>query len=156
MAKMPVMQFMAPNAMPCYSDPRTKPAEGITPDLPLVRVKKERETKTGKKKPFVVESVPPKRWRELFNKKPQLNNHEIAAIIGCSHTTVKNVRNRMGFKQLTKYNRSQKYFEKDARNLAKKRRKNERLCDLARRLGMKSDVVHHISSKFRDILPTKQ
>lgn len=46
---------------------------------------------------FFIASVPEKRWRELFKKKPTMSNPQIAAIIGCSDVSVRTMRNRLGF-----------------------------------------------------------
>ena len=152
-----ISSYLSPTSMPCYVDPRQK-TDSTTPPPPSlapVRRRTRRVVKTSPSKGFRVSNVPEARWRELFEARPLMDNPTIGKLLGCTDSTVGNVRRRMGYKGApTGGVYHQKFFREDAEKIAAKRLPGERLFELADRLGMKRKALYHYSDKFRDLFPS--
>jgi hypothetical protein len=150
-----ISQYLSPTSMPCYVDPKRHDASVKTPPPHLPAAANRNAVKSEIRPVFKSTDVPEARWRELFEVRPLLDNPTIGKMLGCTDSTVGNVRRRMGYKGVPSGGAyHQKFFREDAEKIAAKRLPGERLFELANRLGMKRKVLYHYADKFRDLLPS--
>lgn len=142
-AGLPLSTFAAPTAMPCYNltPPPEAEAEEEKPDGRLAGAKKRKDR-------FQPLSVPDDEWRRLFAQ--PLGDQDIALKLGCSFSTVRNQRRRLGLPHYYKpgQTRHMKYTEADALRVIYARQGDEPLHRAARRAGVNPDTLRHLRDRF--------
>lgn len=130
-AAMPISQYIAPTAMPCYRSP-DKPA---VKNPKLARVQSHISTMTDAE------------WRREFEQMPRRPDSIIAEHLRCSSTSIRNARVRLGYPPATGsgINRHTKYTAADALRLVQ--RDQERIRSLyaagIKRTTIARDYGHH-------------
>lgn len=136
-AAMPISQWLAPTAMPCYR----------SPDQPKAKPKKHLSNPR-------VAAMTDSDWRKHFEQKPQPTDNVIAGVIGCSIASVRNHRVRLGYPPAAPigHNRNTKYTKADALKLLKVYKQTKgNLAEAGRRAGLKKNTAKHIFRKWKEV-----
>lgn len=132
-----IASYVAPEAMPCYS--RTAKAQAMT--------------KTGRKITFSSLGLAEAEWRAHFEQAPRRSDQELAEVIGCTITTIRNNRVRLGYPPAkpSGVTRWTLYDEADALRLIKAVRPDDKhLLQASRRLGLPDNTAKHLRDRFRE------
>lgn len=136
-AKISVLQFIAPTAMPCYRSPNQPEAKAAK------HIRNPR-----------VSAMTDADWLDHFNQKPQPTDNVIAGVIRCSIASVRNHRVRLGIPAAVPvgHTRNVKYTKADALKLLKVYRQTKgNLAEAGRRSGLKKNTAKHIFRKWREV-----
>lgn len=136
-AKISVLQFIAPTAMPCYR----------SPNQPEAKPKKHLSNPR-------VAAMTDADWLKHFNQKPQPTDNVIAEAIGCSSATVRNHRVRLGYPPAIRFGVSRPtiYTEADALRLVAAMKKTKgNLAAAGRSLGVLKNTAKHIRARFASV-----
>jgi hypothetical protein len=133
-----ISAYVAPEAMPCYSQ----------------AVEVQVMTKTGRRITFRSVGMGESEWRAHFEQAPRRSDVELAEVIGCTITTIRNNRVRLGYPPakpsgVTRYTL---FDEADALRLVEAYKKTGgKLAEAARSIGMFKNSAKHIRRRFRDL-----
>lgn len=136
-AAMPISQYLAPTAMPCYR----------SPDKPEAKPKKHLSNPR-------VAAMTDSDWRKHFEQKPQPTDNVIAEAIGCSSATVRNHRIRLGYPSTRPFGVSRPtiYTEADALRLVAAMKKTKgNLAAAGRSLGILKNTSKHLRARFSEV-----
>ena len=133
-----IAAYVAPEAMPCYS--RTAKTQAMT--------------KTGRRITFSSLGLAEAEWRAHFEQAPRRSDQELAEVIGCSDTTIRNNRVRLGYPPAkpSGVTRWTLFDEADALRLVEAYKKTGgKLAEAARSIGMRKNSAKHLRRRFRDL-----
>lgn len=141
-AAMPISQYLAPTAMPCYR---------VKADIEKPKVSDDKPRPRLKYRPLHLSDD---RWHSEFLREPRRTDVELAVDLGSSVTTIRTHRIRLGIPPAISigHNRNTKYTKADALALLKiYRQTNGNLAEAGRRAGLKKNTAKHIFRKWKEV-----
>lgn len=136
-AELPISQYIAPNAMPCYR---------ADPD-PAKEAHKSRRR-------FASQVLTDEQWKAEIEREPRRSDVQLAAAIGCTSQTVGNNRRRLGISPAkpSGVTRHTIFSETDAlRLIAAYKKADCSFAEAARRLGIRKNTAKHLRQRFKAI-----